>query len=237
MKKQTSTYSLLLAMCFVSLSSVPMWADTIQPNIDGAVQEFLDSQWGRGNVEWIPYGKQRDFKKYDEYEVRIRENVKPRGKTILQIELIKERRIERVIPYRIEIIAFADIPILCRDYDRNQELVSTDIRWERRDVSNIRSEWIDVNSEFLKESTWTRKRMKKGEVLFTKNVEKKPQVVMGDPVTIMVSNGSVNLRVPGIARQNGMIGDIIKVVNIQYNNILRARVKDEALVVLEHGSI
>lgn len=236
MKYRNSTYSLLFLLLF--FVGIGTYANSLTGlgNTEKAVQQFLESEWGVGNVEWIPYGKQRDFSRYSDCTALVRNYEKPRGKTVLQVELRRDGKLERVIPYRVEITAFAHVPVLVNPMDRNQEIKMSDVTWEKRDVSAVRSEWME-DETFISESFWTRKRLKKGDILFMKDIEKKPDVIMGEPVTIVLKNGSVNLSVPGVARQNGKIGDIIKVVNSQYNKILRAKVHDKSIVILENGSI
>jgi len=232
MKNSLLKRGLFLLAVMLFLSPVRSFASALPERVEQAIDAFLQDCWGAGNVEWIPSTSNKSFK-VDSYDlIKIREISNPRGRVVLFAELYKDKHMVKALPVRINVIAFDYVGVLKQDINRNSDVSISDISWEKREVTEIRSDWIKKDNTRLKNRCWTRKKLKQGEILLERDIEKRPEVVVGDQVMILAEKGNIQISVPGIARQNGKIGDIIKVVNSQYNKVIRAKVNDEATVVV-----
>jgi flagella basal body P-ring formation protein FlgA len=63
-------------------------------------------------------------------------------------------------------------------------------------------------------------------------LEKTPVVERGDVVTIMAAGGNLQVTVPGIVKETGFEGDLVKVQNSMSRKEIFARVVDSSTVAV-----
>lgn len=75
-----------------------------------------------------------------------------------------------------------------------------------------------------------------GQVIRAQMVVLAPVVRSGEPVTITVRSGGLEVQTRGVAAQAGRLGDVIRVVNPDSGRRMSARVVGPASVEVQHGS-
>jgi flagella basal body P-ring formation protein FlgA len=75
-----------------------------------------------------------------------------------------------------------------------------------------------------------------GQVLQKPMIVPAPLVRSGEPVTITVRAGGLQVQTQGVAAQAGRLGDVIRVINSDSGRRLSARVVGPAAVEVQHGS-
>lgn len=112
-----------------------------------------------------------------------------------------------------------------RDISYHRELRSGDFEQVEAELATGR-EWV---GEFPVKTRSTR-LIKRGEVLRDDFIQPVPLVLKDHPVEVMVKGSGVQIRIMGIAKSDGWLGDEIKVMNPASKKLFRAKVIGEEMV-------
>ena len=208
----------------------------LPPEIHDAVQQLLDQEWGKGNVEWVINSVPGILSTTDAGLMKLEASAKPRGTTLVHLSLGEGGEVVRRIPLSIRVMPFAWVPVIREGLKRNQVLESSDLAWERREVTSVRGEWPEQAGELPPDKYRLRRTLRAGDILTWSDIEKLPEVLRGSTVTIVSAKGTVEVTLPGKALEDGSKGDLIRVENTQYRRILEARVSGEGVVTLQSAS-
>lgn len=136
---------------------------------------------------------------------------------------------EKTVRVRLEVAM--DIVVSAKSLPRNTRIGSDDVRrvkqWFDRVPSDILSSLDDVVGKELCNSI-------KPNIEITGNmVRSLPMVKRRKLVRIVLENDLLKITTIGLAEENGMLGDMIKVKNISSKKIIYARVVGDSLVKVE----
>ncbi|MDP8207702.1 MAG: flagellar basal body P-ring formation chaperone FlgA [Candidatus Electryonea clarkiae] len=198
-----------------------------------AINNYLESVWGAGNVVWVPGSARILSSLTEEVELDVVPCGKPRGSTLINLDLRKNGKLIRRLPVSIRVIAFAWVPVAAEEMDSRQALDIGSIEWEKREVTKISIDWMDKPEESNNDIWWSKRKIHKGDILTLDKVEKRPDVVRGDTVTLLSISRGVTVKTGGIALRNGNIGDNIKVENLENGVRLRGTVENQGVVLAE----
>jgi len=137
-----------------------------------------------------------------------------------------ERKIVRA---RIEVLM--DVVVSAKSLRRNVKIERGDARlvkrWFNRAPSNIISSLDDVVGMKLRTS------VKPNTEISGNMVRSIPMVKRGKPVKIIFENGPMRITTIGLAEQDGMHGELIKVRNVSSKKVIYVRVTGNSLAKLE----
>jgi flagella basal body P-ring formation protein FlgA len=133
------------------------------------------------------------------------------------------------------VFASAKIPVLARPMGRGEVIAENDI------------EWIDVREEVLRRDVVTavrqligqepRYQLRPGNPIRTAELQKPVAVAKNSAVTMMVRTKFMTLTAQGRAAEDGSIGDVIRVTNVQSKQTVDARVEGPGQVSVISGSM
>jgi len=224
--------ALVLMGLFVQLA--PASDASLPKQVEDAIQNWLDSEWGEGAASFTPSKSPRLMRDWSEQTIRIDGEDLPRGLVVAQVEVFKDGRRIRRIPVSLRVQVETVVPVAARALPKGETLYKDMIRWEKREVSGIRGDWPDPDDVITDGETWTRRSIKAGDVITLSALENKPDVLRGDIVTLIAHKGNVSVETQGIAIEEGFRGDVIRVENPQYNRILRAEVLDRSTALIQN---
>jgi flagella basal body P-ring formation protein FlgA len=116
-----------------------------------------------------------------------------------------------------------------RDISYHRDLKNTDFELDEKELVNGR----EVVGEFP-EKVRSLKFIKRGEVLRQDDFQPVPLVVKGHPVEVIVKGSGLEIRMTGVAQDDGWLGDEVKVMNSSSKKTFRAKVigEDRVEVIL-----
>lgn len=198
-------------------------ADELQ-GLRATIDERLAAEWGAENCEWVEMTMPdaRLLQGGDGWTLDVPE--KPRGRVVLYANVHEENAILRRIPFRIRVMPFAWVPVLAQPLQHNAPVNAAQIRWERREVTDIRHPWPDEPGMLQDASYRLRRALQAGDILTWQDLEAIPMVCQGNRVALRLKQGSVLVETEGIAMQDGHIGEIIRVEQEELGSLLRAKV-------------
>lgn len=117
---------------------------------------------------------------------------------------------------------YRDVAISLRSMPRNSIVQASDVQLSERDVSSLRQGYI-LNLEHVIGKKLTRP-IQPNRVISTSSLKAAAAIDKGDAVVISAHGNSMSVRMPGIALEEGAIGQQIRVRNTRSQRIVHARV-------------
>ena len=182
---------------------------------------------------------------YDKYEFEIvnaphdaliklagDDNVKLNGSYIyLPADIVcRDNTIKKTF-LTVKLKLFKNVFAAAVDIPSKAVLEKTDTIIELADITNCSGEVITADSSF--KNVRSRSFIKKGTVMLEDYLEPVPDIKAGDRVTAIVRAGNVVISTNAEARQEGITGDIIRVVT-KDKKMLRAKIIDSQNVIIEN---
>jgi flagella basal body P-ring formation protein FlgA len=155
----------------------------------------------------------------------------PRGNVLIYVDILEGRELLQRVPVAVRVRTFGPVVIAARRVRQFQLLVADDLMVGRRETTNLSDETFVSPDSLL--GLRARGGIELGQVVERRMVEFPPLVRRGDLVTILIRQGRVSASTQGEAREDGRIGDRIRVRNVASNRDLVARVVDAKTVVVE----
>lgn len=117
---------------------------------------------------------------------------------------------------------YQDVAVAVRSMQRNSVIQHSDVQLAERDVSSLRQGYI-LNLENVIGQKLTRP-VQPNQVIAVSALKAATAVNKGDAVVISASGTSMFVRMPGMALEEGAIGQQIRVRNTRSNRVIHARV-------------
>ncbi|HEX04995.1 MAG TPA: flagellar basal body P-ring formation protein FlgA, partial [Bacteroidetes bacterium] len=192
-------------------------------SLRSAIDEYVTAEWGEGNVEWVELSMPAE-KLFNGSTWTLEGSEKPRGRVVLYLNVLYGNTVLRRIPFRIQVMPFAWTPVVAQPLQRNSPITSENIRWDKREVTEIRHTWPESPDEINNLNLRAKRSLSPGKVLLWQDVEIVPEVCQGDLVRLRLEKGTVVIETEGIALQDGREGEVIRVEQTELGTLLRVRV-------------
>ncbi len=234
MRNKAQILAIVLWFAMGIFTSATASSSAVETRVNSLVDECLVSIWGEGMVTWEPGSNWRlnGISPSSSLEVVARTD-KPRGTTVLILQVLENAEVRRRIPLSVRVYAFDHVPVITREISTHELISPADIHWRRMEVTTVAGEWIEGMGELQSDVYWARRPLRENDVLTLDKYEPRPEVVRGDMVDLVSIQGRVTINLPGIALQNGSLGDRIRVENTTNGALLRGIVNGDGLVQVE----
>ncbi|MBU1101659.1 MAG: flagellar basal body P-ring formation chaperone FlgA [Bacteroidetes bacterium] len=200
---------------------------------DSSIESSIDNYLKSRLTEYVSYEYQvvRAPKSNTNFEINYNEPYTLNGDNLyLPVVVTKnnEDRVSSNILLKVNLYKFG--LLANENIERNSELNDNLFRFALIDVTKLRDELANIN-----EITKMRNRLfiEKDSPVTGAMLEEKPVVNSGDVVWLNSIVGSVNIKMHGVARQDGCVGDVIR-TKTDDNKLFRVKVIDsQNVLVLE----
>lgn len=119
-------------------------------------------------------------------------------------------------------------PVASRYIKPNEIIQSGDIALEKTRLDNLRRGYATESSEVI--GMRANKYIAVGKMFKMNEMSNPPVIKNNDPVSIIYSSGSINLKTLGTALNSGAVGDMVKVRNDSSGSILLGKIIDKNTV-------
>ena len=150
--------------------------------------------------------------------------------TILAKEMVGDRTISSG-QVRLRISRFAEVVVINDRIKRHTVLTDESITVKRMDITTLLEQPVMTVDEAI--GLRARRNLKRGQVLTYKAVEPVPDIQTGREVAIVYTDGICRISATGVALQEGVAGDYIKVKNKSSGKMIIARVVDASAVAVD----
>jgi flagella basal body P-ring formation protein FlgA len=152
----------------------------------------------------------------------------PRGRFPLKVELFREEAMIARGSASLDVRIFNDLPVPVQNIKRHELLTGDMFELKRFDVTSITEKLLTDMPQL--EGCRAKQNLSAGRYVPIRRIEKLPDVENGHPVTILGSSGLFEIRAKGLALQNGVIGETIKVKNVDSRKILLGKITAPGVV-------
>lgn len=226
----------LLIVLLPALAVLPLWAGgskgVVRPEVAAVLNDYLESVWGEGQVVWTPNSPHQFGLIPDDAEVSVVPRGRPKGSTVINLDVKREGRLIKRLPLSLRVLPFAWVPVAKKDVDSREVLKPENIRWQREEVTRTYGTWPEKPEEFRERTWWARRTIRRGDILTYDRIEPRPEIARGDFVEMVSVKGGVIVSTDGIALQDGRIGDRVKVENPASGARLLGIVDGERVVMI-----
>lgn len=121
----------------------------------------------------------------------------------------------------------AELPVVvaARDLKSGRPIRPSDLEFEVRDVAELRRGWLDDPSLALGRAP--RRPLRRGQALAPGSLQETAPVRRGQRVKLRLARGRLRIETEGRAREDGEIGDWIRVLNVASRREVLARVGED----------
>ena len=111
---------------------------------------------------------------------------------------------------------------------RGQLIGPRDITLVRLPISKLKSRFFDDPNAIL--GLQAKRTVRPGQVIYATSISKPILVKRGSKVLIVAKSPTIEITCPGVAVENGRLGDFVRVKNVQTKRVVIARVGDRHTV-------
>lgn len=150
--------------------------------------------------------------------------------TLVYVNVIVDGRLEARIMLRFNVKLYQNVVVAARPLAAREQLGADAVRYERLDIGRLAPGFLtDLNKA---EGLVVRSAMQPGMVVTSYMLQKPVVIKHGSTVSIVARAGSLEVSTVGIAMQDGVLGQIIRVQNANSRKFMSAKVVDEANVLV-----
>ncbi len=169
-------------------------------------------------------------KNYRSIKLKENENINIIGKTAYVPIISTDKRGKKkrtTLSVRVKI--YDDVFVAIKDVKKREELQAADFQLLEKDISSVHGHIVLSLGEVLGKRA--DRFIRKGDILTTESFENMPVVFPGDRLSANSIVGHVQISFSAIAKQEGGIGDIIR-IKTSKNEIFKAEVIDYKNVLI-----
>jgi flagella basal body P-ring formation protein FlgA len=152
----------------------------------------------------------------------------PLGTTIFTLGVYENNKLMKAVPVSIGVTLLVDALVTTTPINGGEEMCG--LALAKRTITGQGE--MPVTDLRLVEGKQAVRYIPAGSIVFQSMIEKIPIIKQGDKVKIMVDKGSVRVSADGEARQNGAMGELIRVTNLGSRKIVQAEIIDSLTVVV-----
>ncbi len=131
---------------------------------------------------------------------------------------------------RTRITKYADVAVTTDTFKRHDRLSPDRLTIQRMDVTNLREQAVTNLDEVT--GTWAKRNIRKGMILTLPAFEQVPDIQIGREVLIVYDDGLCRVTAPGIAMQEGIRGDYVRIKNKSTNKVITGKIIDDKEVAV-----
>ena len=166
-----------------------------------------------------------------EYSVEPLTRRDPLGLFTVAVNTIDSDGRKRSGQVRFNIHRFQEVLILKDKVKRSTELASEQVEVTRVEVTTIKEQPL-ISADQLNGKRVAR-NLRKGAILTTNCLENIPDIESGNEISIVYASENCRIAASGVALQNGMTGEFIRVKNSASGKIIMAKIIDSKEVSVE----
>jgi flagella basal body P-ring formation protein FlgA len=161
---------------------------------------------------------------FDSLSIKSLTRSKPRGLLGLQVSLYNGGQEIQTGQIRVKIDHYASVLVATDRIGRHKPITNENSRIERMEITSLTAEPLTSDDGLA--DLWTKRDIRKDQILSSNSVEKIPTILSGQGVSILYKTTALEISSRGIAMESGYAGEKIRIKNEHSNKILTCTVLD-----------
>jgi flagella basal body P-ring formation protein FlgA len=174
--------------------------------------------------------EQMDYPESSKIKIFLLSEKEPRGMVPIRLEIYDSGKLLKAMVFTVEVKIFEDVVVTAKKLDRNEKISPDKLVVEYRDVTGFTDIYFKSPDQIGNQRT--KSIIPKGRILGRSSLEDIPLINQGDKVKIVAEMGGIKVWACGRAREDGRLGEEIKITNMDSKKIITARVVDEKTVYI-----
>lgn len=216
----------------VSLPGVAVSEEQIRRIVSGFVK--TSGIWGdvEVTIEELHVGADRTLPRgRATYRVLPPRNMRSLATVPLSVVFDVDGRYQKTIRTTVRIAAMAPVAVAARPIGRLKPISTDDLKMEKMNLVELPVGVMTDADDIIGQRA--RRNIDAGEVLRPDLIEVPPLVKRGDMVAIVAESDGIKVTATGEVKSDGLRGERVKVVNLDSNKRLSARVVDKKTVMVD----
>lgn len=230
--KSCVNYSLLATwLCGYVAVSLCHAGEISQQQIEAAVKNFIQNQYSGEEVSiTVASLKQKISVAGQDYVLvpGFPAGKKLLGRIFVPVEIQFSGKIRKKILVPVKVAVYRKVAYLQKEAVHGAPLAQDMILWKRMDISRLPGDVIQDFSQI--ENKQAKKNLPEGVILRLSFFEDVPLVYEDEPVLVMARKGLLEVSAVGVAKEDGSLGEWIRVFNKDSKTYLKARVIEKGKV-------
>ncbi len=234
------TKFLSIAICFFNTAISSLWVRSaqtqdLQKKIQQAIHDFVNQNLqvphGELLIEFHPFNDSfMNGSITGEVKILPKENKIHKGNQILKCGIFQQGQLIETFNCRVNIQTYQTIVVSNKPISLHTILEKEDLILERRETTKISKKFYTSMDELL--GSRTKRFIQTGEIILENMVEPMPVITRGKQVNIRFMKGALEIVLPGLARQDGYVGEKIRVRCLKTNKNFKAKIVDPNTVIV-----
>ncbi|MFB6356776.1 MAG: flagellar basal body P-ring formation chaperone FlgA [bacterium] len=153
------------------------------------------------------------------------------GENKFNFNVIQEGNVINTFSVRARIDNNRQVPVATQPISRGSKLTKGNIRWEERNINNINRSLITDHNKLL--GMKASRNLRPGQLVTAARVKKPIVIERRESIQIIYRKNGITVNVPGESREEGAVGDTIKVINKSSETELRGKVVESGKVLVQ----
>lgn len=167
----------------------------------------------------------------EELSLRPLTQKEPLGLFSVKVDIEIDGQVVESGQVRLKIRKFAEVVVTADKIRRKDIFHDDNVATRRMEVTSLRER--PVQSLAVLEGHRAKRNLRNGAILTTACIEAIPDMESGRAVKIVYVDGLCQVTAPGVAMEQGMAGDYVKVKNKASGKIIVARIVDNGAVAVD----
>lgn len=150
---------------------------------------------------------------------------------LVKVAILVNGRVRQSFNAPIVVKIYDYVFVAASSIEREKPINASDVLLEKKEVSNNFSHVLREDS--LYKERYAKKYFSKGEIIDDRYVKLKPDVLRNSVVTVLFNTNNLTVSVDGVAMSDGVIGEIITVLNKDYNKVYKGTVIGENRILVK----
>ncbi len=152
------------------------------------------------------------------------------GNIMVPVEVVHGDRVVHTFLVSLRVRTFGQVLIAVETMGKHQPGTAIPVLMEQRETTTLPRDVLTSREQL--QGKRTKQLIRRGAVLYGSMFETQPVVQQGSVVTLLVKSGAVLVRTAAIVREDGLLGERIRVQQLGSNELFSARVVDAQTVEL-----
>ncbi len=226
---------ILTALCLMAEPARAQSSRNLDKQIKAAVQDYFVDVLDLSESEiMIEYSEPIVFKRaapvWDEVQVLPGRRRVRKGAQVIRIGLFLNGELVQRSSGRIRVRTFQNVVVAREGIAKHAVIALNHVVLERKETTRMSHSEVLTTEDVI--GFRTRRIVQTGEVIGESMIEAKPMVTRGAAIEIRFVRGTLEIVLPGIARQDGYLGSNIRVKCLETKKIFRGSVLDPKTVIV-----
>lgn len=209
----------------------PQFANRVQCLVESHVVERLGLSPDDIIVE-VSFVEKRDLVSQPGDDLRVLPSKKAlqRGVQYLNCGIFRNGQLALTFNVKTRIRTFENIAVAAQKVGRHETLAADQVTRSRRETTTLQQEFFTDEQTLI--GLRATRMFREGEIITASMVESTPLIERGSEVEILFKRGALVIKLPGVARDDGRVGESMQIKCLENSRLYEAEVVDVNTVIV-----